>query len=203
MHIFLAPVVRTLPPGPADPVLLVEAHRPADRPVRTAHPDRLGTRCHRPGTGEPGYAAPVPHASDGGPGSARAVYPGTFDPFTPGHLDVVDRARRMFGRVTVLVAVNDAKRPSRPTAARAAEIRSLLPADWGNVAVDTWPGLTVDYCRHHAIGVIVRGARNPTDWVHEQRLAAMNEALGVRTVFVPARPELAAVSSTALRARRA
>src|SRR5712691_9759728 len=69
------------------------------------------------------YAGSVPHASDGGLGSARAVYPGTFDPFTPGHLDVVDRARRMFDQVTVLVAVNDGKRPSGTTAARAREIR--------------------------------------------------------------------------------
>jgi pantetheine-phosphate adenylyltransferase len=91
-------------------------------------------------------------ASDGGPGSIRAVYPGTFDPFTPGHLDVVDRSRRMFGQVTVLVAVNEGKRPSRSTAARAREIRSLLPAGWENVAVATWPGLTVDYCRAMVTG---------------------------------------------------
>jgi pantetheine-phosphate adenylyltransferase len=141
----------------------------------------------------------MPHAPDGGPGSIRAVYPGTFDPFTPGHFDVVDRSRRMFDHVTVLVAVNDGKRPSRTTAARASEIRGLLPADWRNVAVAAWHGLTVDYCRLHGCAVIVRGVRNSTDCLHEYELASMNEALGVTTLLMPARPELATMSSTAIR----
>lgn len=145
----------------------------------------------------------MPHVSDGGLGSVRAVYPGTFDPFTPGHFDVVDRSRRLFDHVTVLVAVNDGKRPSRTTAARAREIRGLLPVGWGNVAVAAWHGLTVDYCRRHGSGVIVRGVRNSTDYRREYELAAMNEALGVTTLFVPARPELATMSSTAMRALRA
>ncbi|GAB7036434.1 MULTISPECIES: pantetheine-phosphate adenylyltransferase [Catenuloplanes] len=134
------------------------------------------------------------------PGPAHAVHPGTFDPFTPGHLDVVDRSRRLFAHVTVLVAVNGGKRPSQPAAARATAIRALLPADWTTVSVVAWPGLTADYCRQRAGGVIVRGVRNSTDWQHEHDLAAMNEALGVPTVFVPARPGLAATSSTAARA---
>jgi pantetheine-phosphate adenylyltransferase len=138
-----------------------------------------------------------------GLGSARAVYPGTFDAFTPGHLDVVERSRRIFDQVTVLVAVNDGKRPSRTTAARAREIRGLLPVGWENVAVVVWHGLTVDYCRRHGCGVIVRGVRNSADWPRERELAAMNEALGVTTLFVPARPELATMSSTATRALRA
>lgn len=142
------------------------------------------------------------HASEDGPGSARAVYPGTFDPFTPGHADVVDRSRRMFEHVTVLVAVNDGKRPSQPPAARAAEIQRRLPAAWTNVSVAAWRGLTVDYCRHHGCDVIIRGIRNSTDCHREFELAAMNETLGVTTVFVPARPELAMMSSTAVRALR-
>jgi pantetheine-phosphate adenylyltransferase len=142
------------------------------------------------------------HASGGGLCPTRAVYPGTFDPFTPGHFDVVDRSRRMFDHVTVLVAVNDGKRPSQTTAARAAHIQGSLPAGWENVAVAAWHGLTVDYCRHHGCSVIVRGLRNSTDCAREFELAAMNEALGVTTLFVPARPELATMSSTAVRALR-
>jgi pantetheine-phosphate adenylyltransferase len=149
------------------------------------------------------YAGSVPHASVGGPRSARAVYPGTFDPFTPGHLDVVDRARRMFDQVTVLVAVNDGKRSSGTTAARAREIRDVLPAGWENVAVAAWHGLIVDYCRRNACGVIIRGLRNATDCMRENELAAMNEALGVATLFLPARPELVTMSSTAVRVLRA
>jgi pantetheine-phosphate adenylyltransferase len=142
------------------------------------------------------------HASDGGPGPTRAVYPGTFDPFTPGHLDVVERSRRMFDHVTVLVAVNDGKRPSRTTAARATEIQRLLPADWENVSVAAWHGLTVDYCRHHGCRVILRGVRNAADYLREHELATMNDMLGVTTLLVPARPELAPMSSTAVRALR-
>ncbi|GAB1640006.1 pantetheine-phosphate adenylyltransferase [Krasilnikovia sp. MM14-A1259] len=133
----------------------------------------------------------------------RAVYPGTFDPFTPGHFDVVDRSRRMFDHVTVLVAVNDDKQPSQPTAVRAAEIQHLLPADWENVSVAAWHGLTVDYCRRDGSCVIVRGVRNPADWLHEYELAAMNESLGVTTLLLPARPALVTTSSTAVRALRA
>ncbi|WP_191837378.1 pantetheine-phosphate adenylyltransferase [Catellatospora chokoriensis] len=145
----------------------------------------------------------MPHASAGGLGSARAVYPGTFDPFTPGHFDVVDRSRHMFDQVTILVAVNGAKRPSQTTAARAGEIRSSLPVGWENVAVATWHGLTVDYCRRNGCRVIIRGVRNSADYLYEHELAATNEALGVTTLFVPARPELVTMSSTAVRALRA
>jgi pantetheine-phosphate adenylyltransferase len=131
------------------------------------------------------------------------VYPGTFDPFTPGHRDVVDRARRMYDRVTVLVAVDDGKRPARTTTARAREIRGLLPGAWENVTVVAWRGLTVDYCRRNGGGVIIRGIRNSTDCLREFELAAMNEALGMTTLFLPARPQLAAMSATAVRALRA
>jgi len=132
----------------------------------------------------------------------RAVYPGTFDPFTSGHLDVADRARHLFDHLTVLVAVNGDKQPSRTPGARAQEIRALLPAAWENVTVTAWHGLTVDYCRRHGSAAIVRGVRNATDYRRESELAAMNEALGVTTLFVPARPELAAMSSTVMRTVR-
>lgn len=109
----------------------------------------------------------------------------------------------MFDQVTILVAVNGGKRPSQTPAARAREIRSRLPVDWANVTVAAWHGLTVDYCRRNGCKVIIRGVRNSTDFMHEHELAATNEALGVTTLFVPARPELVAMSSTAVRALRA
>jgi pantetheine-phosphate adenylyltransferase len=151
---------------------------------------------------EMAYSGTVLHASDGGLRSTRAVYPGTFDPFTPGHLDLVDRSRHMFDQVTVLVAVNDSKQPTRTTAARAGQISDLLPVDWDNVAVAVWHGLTVDYCRRNGCAVIIRGLRNTADCLREYELAAANEALGVTTLFIPARPDLAAMSSTAVRALR-
>ena len=129
-----------------------------------------------------------------------AVYPGTFDPFTRGHLDVAGRARRLVDRLTLLVAVNPGKRPDRTEQIRAGEVRAALPADWHDVTVAGWAGLTADYCRRHGIDVIIRGVRNPTDVRHEYELAAMNETLGVTTLLIPARPALTTVSSTAARA---
>lgn len=129
-----------------------------------------------------------------------AVYPGTFDPFTAGHRDVVDRVRRLFDRVTVLVSVNPDKQPSEPVNDRASIVAATLPAHWRNVAVVAWTGLTADYCRRHGAGVLVRGVRNQADLRHEYPLAVMNENLGTTTLLVPARPHLAAVSSTLARA---
>ncbi|MEV1329218.1 pantetheine-phosphate adenylyltransferase [Micromonospora costi] len=130
----------------------------------------------------------------------RAVYPGTFDPFTPGHLDVVERARDLFDEVVVLVAVNGAKHPTASGEERAAAVRAVLPVEWTSVTVAAWSGLTATYCRRHEVGVIVRGVRNITDLWTEHQLAAMNQSLGVPTVFLPTQPELAAVSSTSVRA---
>jgi pantetheine-phosphate adenylyltransferase len=145
----------------------------------------------------------MPHASDGGPRAARAVYPATFDPFTPGHLDIVDRARRLFEHLTVLVAVNDDKQPTRPATARATDVRTALPANWANVTVAAWTGLTADYCHPDRSTVIIRGIRNSTDSLYEYPLAAMNETLGITTLLMPTRPDLATMSSTAIRSLHA
>ena len=133
----------------------------------------------------------------------RAVYPGSFDPFTPGHANVVKRARDLFDEVVVLVAVNSVKHPDTDEEERAAAVRAVLPGDWTSVSVAAWSGLTSTYCRRHDVGVIVRGVRNTTDLQAEYQLAAMNQSLGVPTVFLPAQADLAAVSSTAVRALRA
>ena len=128
----------------------------------------------------------------------HAVYPGTFDPLTPGHVDIIDRARRLFARVTVLVAVNGEKQPVSSASDRAVQVRRGIPARWDNVSVAAWGGLTVAFCRQSGAGVIIRGVRNRSDLRHEYQLAAMNEALGI-TTLLPATPELAAMSSTIVR----
>jgi len=111
----------------------------------------------------------------------------------------------------VLVAVNGDKQPSGTPSDRAVRLRRQLPADWDNVSVAAWAGLTVAFCRQHGAGVIIRGVRNRSDFLHEYQLAAMNEAMndamnaaaneamGVTTLLLPAQPGLAAVSSTLLR----
>ena len=139
------------------------------------------------------------NATGGGGLGEHAVYPGTFDPFTPGHLDIIERARHLFARVTVLVAVNADKRPTRIPSERAIQLRRELPANWDNVSVAAWAGLTAAFCRQHGASVIIRGVRSRSDFRHESQLAAMNEAMGVTTLLLSARPGLAAVSSTVLR----
>jgi pantetheine-phosphate adenylyltransferase len=131
-----------------------------------------------------------------------AVYPGTFDPFTPGHHDLVDRARMMFDQIIVLLVMNPDKRPTAEATARAVCVRDAMPADWGNVEVDSWTGLTTAYCLRRGANVIVRGVRTAADLHPEYQLAAMNEQLGIQTVWLPSRPQFAATSSTVVRAYR-
>jgi pantetheine-phosphate adenylyltransferase len=141
----------------------------------------------------------VSDATGGSLPGDHAVYPGTFDPVTAGHLDIIERARHLFALVTVLVAVNAGKRPGSTESDRAIRVRRTLPEDWDNVSVAAWSGLTVAFCRRHGASVIIRGARNRIDLGHEYQLAAMNEALGIGTLLLPANPGLAAVSSTIVR----
>ncbi|MEV2240394.1 pantetheine-phosphate adenylyltransferase [Micromonospora sp. NPDC049891] len=146
-----------------------------------------------PSAGPPAAARPP------GRVRVRAVYPGSFDPFTAGHLNVVERACALFDDVVVLVAVNSGKHPGADERERAAAVRAALPVEWPSVTVAAWRGLTSTYCRRHDVGVIVRGVRDTTDLQAEYRLAAMNQSLGVPTLFLPAQPELSRVSSTAVR----
>ncbi|MFC4019932.1 adenylyltransferase/cytidyltransferase family protein [Micromonospora sp. GCM10011542] len=78
--------------------------------------------------------------------------PGSFDPFTPGHLNVVDRARGLFDEVVVLVAVNSSKHPGADEEQRAVAVRAILPVGWASVTVAAWSGLTSTYCRRHDVG---------------------------------------------------
>jgi pantetheine-phosphate adenylyltransferase len=141
----------------------------------------------------------VSNATGGSRLGKHAVYPGTFDPVTPGHLDIIERARHLFAQVTVLVAVNADKQPAGTPVERATRLRRELPASWDNVAVAGWAGLTVAFCRQQGADVIIRGVRNRSDLRHEYQLAAMNEAMGITTLLLPAQPGLTAMSSTVLR----
>ena len=99
----------------------------------------------------------------------------------------------------MLVAVNGDKQSASTQSERAIQLRRELPASWDTVSVATWAGLTVAFCQQHGAGVIIRGVRSRSDLRHEYQLAAMNEAMGITTLLLPARPGLAAVSSTVLR----
>lgn len=126
----------------------------------------------------------------------RCVYPGSFDPATNGHLDVIARASRLYDGVTVTVMVNSSKGGLFPVEERIELLRQST-SGFGNVAVDSWHGLLVDYCTSHDIPVIVKGLRAVTDFDYEIQMAQMNHRLtGVETVFVATNPEYSFLSSS-------
>ncbi|MCF1648117.1 pantetheine-phosphate adenylyltransferase [Streptomyces indiaensis] len=127
----------------------------------------------------------------------RALFPGSFDPVTPGHQDVLRRAAALFGEVVVCVMLNPSKSGRFPVAERLDRLRAAADG-LSNVTVDSYTGgLLVDYCRRAGIGVVVRGVRGVADLDYEMPMARMNHELaGVETFFIPADPALAHVSST-------
>jgi pantetheine-phosphate adenylyltransferase len=132
--------------------------------------------------------------------SRHALFPGTFDPVTLGHLDVLRRARVLFERVTIAVATNTEKQSLFGVEERLQLLRAVT-ADLPGVAVEALPGLVVDACRALGAGVVVRGVRSGTDFDYEVQMARTNRAMAgdVETVlFVPS-PEHAHVSSTLVR----
>ncbi len=129
-----------------------------------------------------------------------AVYPGTFDPITHGHTDLVQRARRLFDRVIVAVAANPAKAPCFPLAERVALAREAL-AGIGGVEVRGFDSLLVDFARRMGARVILRGLRAVSDFEYEFQLAAMNRELApdVETVFLTPAERYAFISSSLVR----
>jgi pantetheine-phosphate adenylyltransferase len=119
-----------------------------------------------------------------------AIYPGSFDPLTNGHVDIIQRGSRLFDRIVVAVLVNLEKAPLFSVAERVSIARAVFH-DWPNVEVDTFDGLLVDYARRRNASVIVRGLRAISDFEYEMQMALMNRRLNdaVETVFMmPAEP---------------
>ena len=119
-----------------------------------------------------------------------AVYPGSFDPITMGHVDIIQRGSRLFDRIVVAVLINADKSPLFTVGERV-EIAREVFRDRANVEVDTFDGLLVDYARRRDAKVIVRGLRAVSDFEYEMQMALMNRRLSpdVETVFMmPAEP---------------
>jgi pantetheine-phosphate adenylyltransferase len=131
---------------------------------------------------------------------SRAMYPGTFDPFTNGHDDLVRRACRIFDHVVVAIAANPGKAPLLPLEQRMDLARRVL-ADVPNVEVAGYSGLTVEFARTHGLNAIVRGLRAVSDFEFEFQLATMNRHLSdeVETVFLTPTERFNFVSSTLIR----
>jgi pantetheine-phosphate adenylyltransferase len=126
----------------------------------------------------------------------RAVCPGSFDPPTLGHLDIIGRSAGQFDELVVAVLVNPAKQGLFALDERLALLRETT-SEWPNVTVDSFTGLLVDYCRERAIRAIVKGIRAVSDFDYELQMAQMNKGLtGVDTFFLPTNPEFSFLSSS-------
>ena len=126
----------------------------------------------------------------------RAVCPGSFDPVTNGHIDIISRASALFDEVTVAVLINKSKK-SLFTVEERIDMLAEVCAGFGNVKIDAFHGLLVDFCRAHDIHAIVKGLRAVSDFDYELQMAQMNSSLAdVETVFVPTSPAYSFLASS-------
>ena len=132
--------------------------------------------------------------------SAAAMYPGTFDPITNGHHDLIRRTTRIFPRVMVAIAANPGKAPLFSLEERVALAREVL-ADIPGVSVSGYDGLTVDFAREHDLGVMIRGLRAVSDFEFEFQLATMSRQIAreVETVFMTPTEKFSFISSSMIR----
>ena len=131
---------------------------------------------------------------------ATAIYAGSFDPFTLGHLDIVKAGSEIFDNVIVGVTYNIEKKGFIPIEDRVRLIKEAVKA-FPNVEVFSYDGLTVDFARKNNADVLIRGLRNSADFEYEKELAQVNEKLdsNIKTIFLMAKPEHSFVSSSAVR----
>jgi pantetheine-phosphate adenylyltransferase len=126
----------------------------------------------------------------------RAVCPGSFDPVTNGHMDIIGRAAKLYDEVVVAVLINKTKSSLFTVDERVALLRECT-GDYPNVVVDSFHGLIVDFCRDRDIQVIAKGLRAVSDFDYELKMAQMNKGLkDVETLFMPTSPLYSFLSSS-------
>jgi pantetheine-phosphate adenylyltransferase len=126
----------------------------------------------------------------------RAVSPGSFDPVTNGHLDIIDRASRLYDELIVAVLLNQSKQGLFTIDERLDMLREVTKV-YPNVRVETFQGLLVDFCRAQGAAVVVKGLRAVSDFDYELQMAQMNIGLaGVETLFMPTNPLYSFLSSS-------
>jgi pantetheine-phosphate adenylyltransferase len=130
------------------------------------------------------------------PSSVIAIYPGSFDPITNGHLDLIQRGSRMFDKLVVSVLRNDVKEPLFSVEERTEMLREVVHL-YSNVEVDSFDGLLVDHATAHSATVLLRGIRAISDYEFELQMALMNRRLrpGIETVFMMANEAYSFISS--------
>jgi pantetheine-phosphate adenylyltransferase len=132
--------------------------------------------------------------------SRKAIYPGSFDPITNGHLDILDRTLTLFSEVTIVVAGAGQKNPLLSPEERAILIREVVK-DRTGVKVDVWPGLIMEYAREHGYSAVIRGLRAASDFEYEFMMASMNKTINseVETLFMMTSQHLYFVSSSMIK----
>jgi pantetheine-phosphate adenylyltransferase len=134
---------------------------------------------------------------NGAPAARTAIYPGSFDPLTMGHVDVIERAAAIFPRVLVAVVVNPQKREPLFGLDERKRMIAESVAEIGNVEVVEFRGLLADFVKRVGVGVIVKGLRVVSDFESEMSAALMNRSLsGVDTIFLPSDPRFSFISSS-------
>lgn len=125
--------------------------------------------------------------------------PGSYDPVTNGHLDIIERASRQFDEVTIAVLINKSKKTLFSVEERLEMLREVT-AGYSNVRIDSWHGLLVDYCKANDIGAIVKGLRAVSDFDYELQMAQMNQRLsGVETLFMSTNPIYSFLASSLIK----
>ena len=129
----------------------------------------------------------------------KAVFPGSFDPITIGHLDIVERAIKVFDEIIIAVGDNTDKKYMFPKEKRVEFVKQTF-YNYDNVKIESYDGLTVDFCRKNNIEFMIRGLRNPADFEFEKRIALTNrEMTDIETIFLLTSPENSFISSSIVR----
>ena len=129
-----------------------------------------------------------------------AVFPGSFDPITKGHEDIVKRGLLLFDEIIIAIGENSTKSYFFPLEKRTSFIEKTFKGE-PKIKTDTYSGLTIDYCKKVNANFILRGLRNPSDFEFEKAIAQMNRAMApeIETVLMLTEPEFSAISSTIVR----
>lgn len=132
--------------------------------------------------------------------SKKAVFPGSFDPITTGHVDLVKRALQLFDEIIIAIGVNSQKQALFDVEKRKKWIEDVFK-DEPRVKVDVFEGLTVHYCKKVDAKFLIRGLRNASDFDYEKTISQLNHIVGgnVETVFLISKPEFSHISSTIVR----
>jgi len=129
----------------------------------------------------------------------KAVFPGSFDPITLGHVDIIKRALPLFDEIILAIGTNADKKYMYSLETRKQFLETTFK-DYSNIIVKTYKGLTVDFCKAENASFIIRGLRNTNDFNYEQSIAQTNNKLsGVESIFIMTAPELSNISSSIVR----